>query len=402
MSTNNITIRPGKQLKKKHGRKTPVTKQGQPRVNSAKQSSFKDFFTLDLSGGSSKKSINKKVKLEELHTFANQLSVLLSSGVPLLASLNILADQTQNQQFKSVIITIVENINNGHTFHEGLSEFPKVFPNIFISLVKAAEMSGGLPEVLKQVASYLREQDKTQKRIKSATAYPRFVFYFFLVILVAVIYGLVPKFQETFESYNAELPMITEYLLAASNAALRYIYFEIGVLVIGIMAYKNFLKTPKGRYFESYLRLKIPVMGDIIMKDIISRFCRTLYVLIKSGVPLVNALEVSSETAQNVLYAQALRNIKQGIISGDTFSRQLAFYPVFPSMVVKMIATGEQSGALDTMLKNISDLYDADVESKIAGISSVIEPVLMVGLGIIAIFVILALYLPIFKMGSIM
>ena len=217
-----------------------------------------------------------------------------------------------------------------------------------------------------------------------------------------MVYGLVPKFQETFASYDAELPVLTEILLAVSNAALKYIYIELGLVVSGIVAWKRFLKTSKGIYFQANLVLKIPVIGNLISKDILSRFCRTLRVLLKSGVPLVTGLEVAAETAQDVIYTSALHKIRRGIISGDTFAKQLAIYPQFPAMVVKMIATGEQSGSLDKMLLNIADLYDSELDAKIAGLSTIIEPVLMVGLGIIAVFVILALYLPIFKLGSIM
>ncbi|KAA3660907.1 MAG: type II secretion system F family protein [Calditrichaeota bacterium] len=400
MSSNNITIHSTKKFRKS------LQKPASEQPNTSKHVLLKDrirSFISTLSKPDEQTAArNKKVKLEELHTFANQLSVLLYSGVPLLNALNILADQMRGKPFRHFILAIVADINRGLTLHEGMAKFPKVFPNIFIALVKVAEISGGLPEVLQQISEYLHKQDKTQKRIKSATAYPRFVFFFFLIILIGVIYGLVPKFQETFASYDAELPIITEFLLGVSNAALRYIYVEFAIVVTAVFVWRKFKKTPKGIYFQSSLRLKTPIIGDLIKKDILSRFCRTLRVLIKSGVPLVTALEVAAETAQNILFTDALFKIHKGIIAGETFAKQLSNFSLFPPMVVKMIATGEQTGSLDKMLQNIADLYDVELESKIAGLSTIIEPILMVGLGIIAVFVILALYLPIFKMGSIM
>ncbi|MCA9735460.1 MAG: type II secretion system F family protein [Deferribacteres bacterium] len=400
MNSGNITIHSSRKFGKEEKRPSKNAKDSSRSIQ--KRFSFSEVISTYFKQSKKTGIPPKKIKLDELHTFANQLSVLLQSGVPLLSALSILADQMHEKPFRSVILAIIGDINRGTTFHEGLARFPTIFPNIFVSLVKVAEISGGLPDILRQISEYLHKQDKTQKRIKSATAYPKFVFFFFLFILIGVVYGLVPKFQETFASYDAELPVLTEILLAVSNAALKYIYIELGLVVSGIVAWKRFLKTSKGIYFQANLVLKIPVIGNLISKDILSRFCRTLRVLLKSGVPLVTGLEVAAETAQDVIYTSALHKIRRGIISGDTFAKQLAIYPQFPAMVVKMIATGEQSGSLDKMLLNIADLYDSELDAKIAGLSTIIEPVLMVGLGIIAVFVILALYLPIFKLGSIM
>jgi len=342
----------------------------------------------------------RPVKREEIYVFSNQLAVLLESGVPMIAALSILSQQTEDARFRKVIEQLQEDINAGATVTKALSNFPDIFPHLFISLVRAAEVGGQLPQILKLISHYLQEQDKLDKKLKSAIIYPKFVFGFFLVVLMGILFGLVPKFEETFKSFGSELPAPTQLLLDFSRLIIDNLVFEILGIVALFISYKRFKKTAAGILFFDKMKLKIPVLGDLTMKASLSKFCRTLKILMQSGVPMVESLDIAGETAENIWFTKALKNIKQGVIEGQSLSKEMNRFAIFPPMVVKMIATGEESGAMEKMLKNVSELYDTHVESKISGLATIIEPVLMIGIGIIVVIVILALYLPIFNMGN--
>lgn len=351
----------------------------------------------------SKRKINikKKVKLEELYIFAGQLSTLLDAGVPLILCLNILTQQTEDKHFKFIIERIIEDITAGTTLTLALSKYPNIFSPLYISMIRAGEKSGKMVQILKQLSVYLQEQDKLAKKLKAAIVYPRFVFFFFLFVLLAIIFGLVPKFKSIFESFNAQLPWPTQILLNISQFAKDHLIVEILIIVSLVFLLKHYKKTKAGRYYWDRLKLKIPMMGDLVLKSALSKFCRTLSILIQSGVSMVESLEIAGETAQNILFTEALKNIKRGVIEGASLHNKLNQNTIFPPLVVKMVSVGEESGALDKMLIKISEIYDAHVDSKISGLSSVIEPVLMAGLGAVALIVIIALYLPIFKMSSV-
>jgi len=349
---------------------------------------------------SSKFISGKPVKREEVYVFANQLAVLLDAGVSMLAALSILYQQTQDARFRKVIAHLQQEINAGATVTKAFSSLPNIFPHLFVSLIRAAEVGGQLPQILRLVSHYLQEQDKVDKKLKSAIVYPKFVFGFFMVVLIGILFGLVPKFEETFKSFGSELPAPTQLLLDFSRFASDNLIFGILGVVAFIISYKRFKKTDAGRLFFDKMKLRIPVVGDLTQKAALSKFCQTLKILMQSGVPLVESLDIAGETAENVLFTNALKNIKQGVIGGQSLSKEMSQFAIFPAMVVKMIATGEESGSLEKMLKSISELYDTHVDTKIAGLTSIIEPVLMIGIGLIVVIVIFALYLPIFNMGN--
>jgi len=342
----------------------------------------------------------KPVRREEVYVFANQLAVLLDAGLSMLAALSILYQQTEDARFRKVIAHIQEDINAGATVTKAFSSLPDVFPQLFVSMIRAAQVGGQLPQILRLVSHYLQEQDEVDKKLKSAIVYPKFVFIFFMLVLMGILFGLVPKFEETFKSFGSELPAPTQLLLDFSRFAFDNLVFGIVGIVASFISYKRFKKTDAGRLFFAKVKLRIPVVGDLTQKSSLSKFCRTLKILMQSGVPLVESLEIAGETAENILFTNALKNIKQGVIGGQSLSKKMNEFAIFPAMVVKMIATGEESGSLGKMLKSISELYDTHVDTKIAGLTTIIEPALMIGIGIIVVIVILALYLPIFNMGS--
>ncbi len=342
----------------------------------------------------------KPIKLEEVYVFANQLAVLLEAGLSMLAALSILYQQTEDARFRKVIAQLQEDINAGASVTKAFSAVPNTFPHLFVSMIRAAEVGGQLPQILRLISQYLQDQDEVDKKLKSAIVYPKFVFGFFMLVLIGILFGLVPKFEETFSTFGSELPAPTQLLLDFSRFAFDNLVFGILGIVASFISYKRFKKTDAGRLFFDKMKLRIPVVGDLTQKAALSKFCRTLKILMQSGVPLVESLEIAGETTENILFTNALKNIKQGVIGGQSLSKKMNEFAIFPAMVVKMIATGEESGSLGKMLKSISELYDTHVETKIAGLTTIIEPALMIGIGIIVVIVILALYLPIFNIGN--
>lgn len=392
---SNIIVQSGSRLNlsKKNSKSIfsrPKAKEGQPKEASG----------LGALLANNKFISSKPVKREEIYVFANQLAVLLDAGISMLSALSILYQQTEDARFRKVIAHLQVEINAGATVTKAFSSLPDIFPHLFVSLIRAAEVGGQLPQILRLVSHYLQQQDKVDKKLKSAIVYPKFVLGFFMVVLMGILFGLVPKFEETFESFGSELPVPTQLLLDFSRFVVDNLVFGIVGFVVFFISYIRFKKTDAGRLFFDKMKLKIPVVGDLTQKAALSKFCRTLKILMQSGVPLVESLDIAGATAENVLFTNALKNIKQGVIAGQSLSKQMSQFAIFPPMVVKMIATGEESGSLEKMLKSISELYDTHVDTKIAGLTTIIEPILMIGIGIIVVIVILALYLPIFNMGS--
>ncbi len=342
----------------------------------------------------------KKIKLDELLMFTDQLAVLLEAGVPLLSALAILTDQTQNPRLREIIADIQHIINGGGTLTSALSLYPETFTDFYVAMVRAAEKSGHMVEVLTMISVYLKKESDTAKKLKSAIAYPRFVGIFFMVLLVGILLFLVPSFKKTFESLGSELPGPTLLLLNFSQFIVDHLVIESIILGTFTASLMHLKKTLLGKMIFDKLRLKTPFFGDLTIKTSLSRFCRTLAISLKSSVPIVTALEIAKDTAENLYIRTAITNVQQGVLGGAMLHVCLATERIFPTMVVKMIATGEESGALEKMLNNIADMYDTEIDAKIAGLSSVIEPILMVGLGIIALVVIIALYLPIFNIGN--
>lgn len=342
-----------------------------------------------------------KVKEEDLYTFTHQISILLESGVPLLLGLEIVTDQIENKHLKTTIEKVTLEIKSGQSFSQSLANHPAAFPPLFVSMVHAGEKSGQLVGILKQLGSYLDEQNKLQKKLKSVLAYPKFMFGFMFLLLTAILFALVPKFQEIFATFDAELPGPTLFLISLSQALKNHIILEIIAVVFLIIAFKKLSKTKYGEHLIDKFKLKIPLLGDVILKTILARFCRTLGILIKSGVPLVEAIELAAATTQNTHFDRALKNVKTGVTAGDSFYKKLNQFSIFPPMVVSMVHTGEQSGSLDQMLESISKLFETYVDSKISGLLTLIEPALMISMGIITLVVIVALYLPIFQMSGV-
>lgn len=342
----------------------------------------------------------KKIKAEELYLFSNLLATLIEAGIPMLASLTIMTEQTDKKDLKKVLQRVIQDINEGADLTTALSKFPHIFSNLFVSMVRAGEKGGKMVQVLQQLSDYMKAQDQLQRKIKAALSYPKFVFSFFGLVLLGIIFGLIPKFQAIFESFNTELPLPTRILIDISEFAKDHLLIELALVLITFFMFKKYRNQPAVRAYLDDMTLKIPFMGDLILKSILSKFCSTLGLLLKSGVSLVDSLDMSSQISENIRFRTAMKKVRTSVIEGGSVHQHLGQFSIFPALMVQMISVGERSGALDEMLYKIAEIYEGHVDSKISGLTSIIEPVIMVCLGAVALVVIIALYLPIFNMSG--
>lgn len=347
-------------------------------------------------------SIRKKVKLKDLTVFARQFATMINSGVSITRALAILAEQTDNPTLAEVIKQLRKDVEAGLSLSEALAKQEKIFPPIFINMVRAGEAGGVLDEVLLRLAEHFEKDAAIKGKVKSALTYPVAVLVFSLLIATVMIVFVVPTFMNMFSSLGGDLPAATKMLVNLSNFVRSRWYVIIGVILAIVYGYKMVNKTEKGRYFFDSLKLRIPIFGMLVKKMSISKFSRTLSTLVASGVPILQALDIVADTAGNSVVAKAVREARASIKEGESISKPLSKSPVFPPMVVQMISVGEETGALDTMLRKIADFYDEEVSAMVESLTSLLEPVLMIFLGIIIGGIVIALYLPMFSIIAVM
>ena len=348
------------------------------------------------------RKLNKKVKSTELLVFTRQLSTIVSAGLPLLQGLDILADQTDDPNFGAVIEAVAQDVESGETFSDALRKYPRAFPDLYVSMVRAGEAGGDLDGVLLQLADYLEASEDLKRRIKSAMTYPVVAFGMILVIATGLIVFVVPQFAEIFGSFGRELPLPTKILIAMSNFLRTWyaILVMIAVVVGIIFGLRMYGATATGKYNLDALKLRIPVFGNLQRKVAISRFTRTLSTLTRSGVAILQALEIVERTAGNEVYAKAIRQSADSVRNGETLAEPLARAEVFPAMVTRMIAVGEKTGALETMLMKISDFYDSEVRAMVDQLTSLIEPLLIGLMGLVVGLIVIALFMPILQLSQ--
>ncbi len=342
-------------------------------------------------------SIKGKVKLDDLVVFSRQLATMVDAGLPIIQALDALYSQTENKVLKDVIEKIKNDVNAGQPLSEALSRHPAIFSRLFVDMVKAGEASGALDDILDRLSSYLESLTKLQKKIKSALFYPLAVLGMAFIITTFLLIKVVPSFQSIFEGLGGKLPAPTQFLINLSNMFKRY--FLVVIVAIGFLlsAIRFYLRTERGKTQFDTLLLKLPVFGKLIKKIVVSRFTRTLSTLIKSGISILQALEIVGKTSGNKVIEKTIDNVKQNIKEGQSIAEPLAQTKIFPPMVTKMISIGEQTGSLEEMLTKISDFYDAEVEAAVSGLTSLIEPIIMIFLGVIIGGIAICLLLPIFK-----
>jgi type IV pilus assembly protein PilC len=341
--------------------------------------------------------MQQKVTEKDVVVFCRIFSTMINAGLPLIQCLDLLGRQEQNKTFSKVIGTIKADIEGGSTLTEALKKYPEIFDALFVNLVSAGEVGGILDVVLGRLSGYMEKALKLKGQVKGAMSYPIIV----LVIATAIVAGLlifvVPTFQKMFEGMGGALPGPTQFLVDVSQACQNYWFHAI----IGVMALrfglKKYYATEKGTLFFDDLILKAPIFGPLLKKVAVSRFSRTLSTMMKSGVSILEGLDIVSRTAGNKIIENALVKTKQSISEGRTIAEPLAETDIFPGMVVQMIAVGEATGALDAMLEKIADFYDDEVDAAVAGLTAMLEPLMMMILGPIVGFILIAMYLPIFK-----
>jgi type IV pilus assembly protein PilC len=348
------------------------------------------------------KRISSGVNLGTVLLFTGQLAAMLGGGLHLVRILTALAAESTHKVFSKILERVRDDITAGSTFADSLAQHPHVFNQLYISIVRAGEVSGSLPVVLDTLTTYLEKTDAIRRKVKGAIAYPAVILTVAILIVMFMIIKIVPIFESVYTKANAQLPLPTRVLILISSTIRSYLLVVIlGVLLLGVLVYA-LSQTPVGRRFFDGLKLRMPLFGSLIRKSIMARTCRTLSVLLNAGIPLIEAMETVSKVSGNSVIESAMADATQRMRDGGTIAETLRETGHFPGMITQLVATGEESGTLPTMLAKAATYYEQQVDQAVATLSSLIEPVMIVVMGAIAGAVIFALYLPIFSIGQAM
>jgi type IV pilus assembly protein PilC len=342
-----------------------------------------------------------KVTGKDVVIFTRQLSTMIDAGLPLVQSLDILAGQQENPTFKKLLTEIRVDVESGMTFADAMKKHPKVFDNLYCNMIDAGEVGGILDTILNRLAGFMEKSMALKKKIKGAMTYPIICLCIALVITAVILVFVVPVFAKMFADFGSALPAPTQIVVDASNFAKKNFFLMIGALVAVVVAIKKTYNTEKGRKKMDVMLINAPVFGTLIRKVAVAKFTRTLGTMLHSGVPILDSLNVVGRTAGNKVIEQAVFRVAESITEGRSIAEPLEETGVFPSMVVQMINVGEATGALDTMLEKIADFYDEEVDQAVENMTAMIEPFMMVFLGGLIGGLVIAMYLPIFKMASV-
>lgn len=336
-----------------------------------------------------------KVKLADLSIFCRQFSTMIDAGVSLVRALDVLGEQTTNPKLKRILLEIQAEVESGQTLSRSMQKYPKVFNHLFIGLIRAGEVGGVLEEALQRLSHFLEKDMELRRKVKAALTYPTIVVIVAVLIVLGLCTFIVPKFVELFHDLNVkDLPWMTQFLVDVSDFLKSKWYIGILIVVVGWMAIKYFGTTKVGRRIIDRLKLKIPVFGKLSHKICLARFSRTLSTLLVSGVPILQAMETVAGTVGNEIISEAIMNARARIREGERINEPLTKSKMFPPMVVHMISIGEESGALDHMLSKIAEFYEGEVESSLQSLTSAIEPVMIVFLGVVVGFIVIAMFMP--------
>ena len=344
-----------------------------------------------------RRNLLDRIKHNQVVTFTAQLSTLQDAGLPIVRSVKILEEQQKPGKFKDQLEAVSEEVEQGSTFSESLGKYPKTFDKLYISMVKAGEAGGVLDIILNRLAGFMEKSQKLRKKIKGALIYPIAVISVAVLIVFFIMIFVVPSFKKMFEDLGQSLPAPTQILLTVSDNLLGFWYLVPGIPFCFWLIFKGIGKTERGRYMLDRTQLSLPVFGVIIKKGSIARFCRTLGTLIASGVPILEALRIVKDAIGNVVIANAIEDVHGSIREGDTIADPLRQSGVFDELLVNMIDVGEETGELDKMLMKIADNYEMDVDVAVEGMSSLMEPMLIVGMGLAVGFIVVALFMPLIE-----
>src|SRR5213592_4389593 len=343
-----------------------------------------------------------KVGLADLVIFTRQLATMIDAGLAMVQSLQALAEQTSNKVTRDVIRDICTRVEGGDNFSSALQKHPKVFIRLYVCMVDAGEKGGLLAEVLARLATYLESTARLRKKVKSAMMYPTAVTVIAIGITIFLLVKVVPVFGEIYSGFGAKLPGPTQFLIGISNVMKNYILYILPAMGAAVYGWFFYIKTKPGREFWDRTRIKLPIFGPIAHKICLARFTRTLASLIRSGVPILEVLNIVANTCGNVVMEKAVRVAASDIERGEGISTAIGKHPIFPSMVVRMMTAGEQTGKIDAMLERVADFLDEEIETTLSGLTALIEPLLIVFLGVVVGGIVIAMFLPIFKMTEIL
>ena len=340
------------------------------------------------------------VTTRDLAIFTRQFATMINAGLPLVQCLDILSKQSEKEHFRGTIAQVMRDVEAGTTLAEALGkkEHSKVFDELFVNMVEAGEAGGILDNILQRLATYIEKAEALKRKIKGAMVYPAVVMSVAVLATTFMLIFIIPTFARMFTGFGADLPLPTKIVMALSTFLRSYWWVLVGVLVVGAVAFQRYYITEKGHMQVDKLLLRVPVMGDVIRKGAVARFTRTLSTLISSGVPILNGLEITARTSGNRVIQEAIMSARASIREGETIAAPLRQSTVFPQMVVQMISVGEETGALDDMLGRIADFYDDEVDTAVDSLTSLIEPVMIVFMGGIVGGMVIAMYLPMFKL----
>ncbi len=342
-----------------------------------------------------------KVALQDQVVFTRQLATMIDAGLSMVTCLQALADQTTNKVMRDVIKDICTRVEGGDSFSEALSKHPKVFNKLFTCMVGAGEKGGLLAEILGRLATYLENTARLRRKVKSAMMYPCVVTVVAIGITIFLLVKVVPVFGDIFDSFGAKLPAPTMYLIKISNIVKTWLIPILLGMGGAVYGWLYFIKTKQGREFWDTRRIKLPIFGHIAHKICLARFTRTFASLIRSGVPILDVMGIVANTCGNVVMEKAIRTAANDIERGEGISNALSKHPVFPNMIIRMLSAGEQTGKIDSMMERISDFLDEEVETILSGLTALIEPILIVFLGVVVGGIVICMFLPIFKMSEI-
>lgn len=345
--------------------------------------------------------LKKKVTTRDLVVFTRQFATMIDAGLPLVQCLDIQAEQQQNKNFGATLARVKADVEQGSTFAESLAKHPRIFDELYVNLVTAGEIGGVLDTILNRLSAYLEKADQLKRKVKSAMVYPITVMVVAIGVLALLLVKVIPVFEKMFSDFGGELPGPTKMVINLSNWLQSYLPLLLVIVTGVIIAYiQARRRSPRFRYRTDAIYLKLPVFGPLLKKVAVARFSRTFSTMLSSGVPILDALDICAKTSGNRVIESGLQKTKAAISEGKTIAEPLKAVGVFPGMVVQMIGVGEQTGAMDSMLSKLADFYDDEVDAAVAGLTSMLEPLMMVFLGGSIGTILIAMYLPIFKIAE--
>ena len=338
------------------------------------------------------------VKPKELSVFSRQFATMVNSGLPILRALSILGQQTESKALQKVVTQVRMDVERGSSLSAAMGKHPKAFNNLYVAMIRAGETGGVLDQVLLRLADNTEKDVELRQRVKSAMTYPVVVLAMVSMVLVAMLLFIVPQFKSVYSQLHGSLPVPTKILLAASAAFRKGFFLWIIGMGVGVFMFKRYKKTDKGRERIDAIKLRVPVFGNLFHKTALSRFASTLSVLLQSGVPILQSLDIVSETVNNRVISKAVHDVQSSVKEGESIAKPLARHEVFPPMVVQMLSVGEETGSVDVMLQKVAEFYDGEVTATVDALTSLIEPLMIAFIGGAVGLAVIALYLPMFKL----